>query len=202
MPKFDSLLQLASSWEKEFARNKQLHGDRIQCRRGCSDCCHHMFQITEVEAALVATGVNTLPQETRSAMKDRARLYIIEKEKLLAEQGVSDAWGSLPPPGLRLACPALVDGACQIYDYRPVICRKYGMPLYNPQKPDRIFACELNFKPGEEIDDPQLVQIQTQLYHDAVEVQADYDRQGSPRSPKAISVARALLEDFSSYPRE
>ena len=58
---------------------------------------------------------------------------------------------SLPPPGLRLACPALEDGACQIYENRPLMCRKYGMPLYNPQKPEQVFACELNFKPGEEI---------------------------------------------------
>jgi Fe-S-cluster containining protein len=133
-------------------------------------------------------------------MENRARRYLGEREKLLADRHVPDAWGSLPPPGLRLACPALENGECQIYDYRPVICRKYGMPLYNPQKPDRVFACELNFKPGEEIDDPQLVQIQTKLYEDAVAVQTDYNRQGGRRDSRPITVARAILEDFGAYP--
>ena len=73
------------------------------------------------------------------------------------------------------------------------------MPLYNPQKPDRVFACELNFKPGEEIDDPQLVQIQTRLYEDTVEVQTEYNRQGGRRDAKPITVARAILEDFEEY---
>jgi hypothetical protein len=52
------------------------------------------------------------------------------------------------------------------------------MPLYNPQKPDRVLACELNFRPGEEIVDSELVQIHTDLYNEAVEVQAEYNRQG------------------------
>lgn len=200
MPKFDSLLRLADSWEKEFARNKQLHGDRIQCRRGCTDCCHHLFQITEIEAALVSTGVKELPSEERLAMEGRARQYLMDREKLLVDRQIPNAWGSLPPPGLRLACPALENGACQIYEHRPLICRKYGIPLYNPQKPDRLFACELNFRPGEEIDDPQLVQIHTQLYHEAVEVQSEYNCNGGRRDSKPINVARAILEDFTDYP--
>ena len=199
MPKFDSLKRLASDWEAEFARNKQLHGARIQCRRGCTDCCHHLFQITELEAAFISTAVKNLPAEKRQSLESRARKYTEERVKLLFDRQVPDAWGSLPPPGLRLACPALEDGACQIYEYRPLICRKYGMPLYNPQKPDRVFACELNFKPGEEIVDSQLVQIHTGLYDQAVKVQAEYNRQGGRRDSKPINVARAILEGFEAY---
>jgi Fe-S-cluster containining protein len=98
-----------------------------------------------------------------------------------------------------MACPALEDGACQIYEHRPLICRKYGIPLYNPQKPDRVFACELNFQPGEEILDEQLVQIHTKLFNDATEVQAEYNRQGGRRDTKPINVARAILEDFEGH---
>lgn len=199
MPRFENLKRLASAWEAEFARSKQLHGTKIQCRRGCTDCCHHLFQITELEAAFISTAVKSLPPEKLQPMKQRTRQYVRDREKLLSDRQVPDAWGSLPPPGLRLACPALEDGACQIYDHRPLICRKYGMPLYNPQKPDQVFACELNFKPGEEIVDQPLVQIHTELYHNAVEVQAEYSRQGGRRDTKPINVARAILEDFEEY---
>jgi Fe-S-cluster containining protein len=199
MTKFNDLVRLASAWEDEFRRNQQLHGPKIQCRRGCTDCCHHLFQITELEAAYISQGVRLLPAEQRLAMENRAQLYAEDRQKLLRERQLPDAWGSLPPAGLRLACPALEGGACQIYDHRPLICRKYGMPLYNPQKPDRIFACELNFRPGEEIMDSQLVQIHTQLCQEAANVQGEYNRQGGKRDEKPITVARAILEDFEPY---
>ena len=79
MAKFDGLRRLADDWETEFARNKQLHGDKIHCRKGCSDCCHHLFQITEIEAAYISTGVKTLPNEKRQALQQRAR-NISQKE--------------------------------------------------------------------------------------------------------------------------
>jgi Fe-S-cluster containining protein len=128
MPKFTNLLRVASAWEAEFGRNQRLHGARINCWRGCTDCCHHLFQITELEAAFVSHAVKSLPSEKRRAMEGRAQEYIEAREKLLEERQVPDAWGSLPPPGLHLACPALLDGACQVYEHRPLICRKYGIP--------------------------------------------------------------------------
>jgi len=100
---------------------------------------------------------------------------------------------------MRLACPALEDSACQIYTHRPLVCRKYGIPLYHPQKPDRLFACELNFQPGEEIEDSQLVQIQTSIHDRWAEVQAEFNRRGGSQDPKPITVARAILEDFEPY---
>jgi Fe-S-cluster containining protein len=199
MTKFDSLLRIASAWEAEFARNQQLHGARIQCRRGCTDCCHHLFRISELEAAYISHAVKKMPGPKRVAMQERAQSYAQDRQKLLAQREVPDAWGSLPPAGLRLACPALENGACQIYEHRPLICRKYGMPLYNPQKPDQVFACELNFRPGEEIVDPQLVQIHTDITNAAAQVQADYNRRGGHRDEKPVTVARAILEDFESY---
>ncbi|MGH9403145.1 MAG: YkgJ family cysteine cluster protein [Terriglobia bacterium] len=199
MNEYDEFLLMAAGWEEEFTRSRKLHGAKIHCGKGCCDCCSQMFQITEVEAAYISSAVKKLPQNRQSELGARAREYLTQREKLLANRNVPDAWGALPPPGLRLPCPALEDGACSIYDHRPMICRKYGIPLYSPQKPDRIFACELNFQPGEEIIDSDLVQIHTKLYVRWAGVQADYNRRGGRRDPKPLTVARAILEDFESY---
>lgn len=199
MRDYSEYLRAAGGWEAEFARNRVRYGETIHCRNGCSDCCSQMFQITEVEAAYISAAVKTLPAGRRRELKTRARAYTVERQELLASRMTPDAWGALPPPGLRLPCPALVDGACSIYEHRPMICRKYGIPLYNPQKPGRIFACELNFKPGEEITDPDLVQIHTGLYNQWAAVQADYNQRGGRRDPKPLTVARAILEDFEPY---
>ncbi|MGH9345289.1 MAG: YkgJ family cysteine cluster protein [Terriglobia bacterium] len=199
MGAYDEYLRVAGEWNAEFARSRELHGDKIHCGKGCCDCCSQMFQITEVEAAYISSAIKKLPQSRQSELRARAREYLTQREKLLASRNVPDAWGSLPPPGLRLPCPALEGGACSIYDHRPMICRKYGIPLYSPQKPDRIFACELNFKPGEEIMDSDLVQIHAKLYDRWAGVQAGYNEQGGRRDPKPLTVARAILEDFEPY---
>ncbi|MGH9359881.1 MAG: YkgJ family cysteine cluster protein [Terriglobia bacterium] len=203
MRDYAEYLRVAAEWEAEFARSRALHGEKIHCRKGCTDCCSQMFQITEVEAAYISSAIKRLPEPRRLELKARAREYLKRHEALLASRNVNEAWGTLPPPGLRLPCPALEDGACSIYEDRPMICHKYGIPLYNPQKPDRIFACELNFKPGEEITDPDLIQIHTGLHNRWAAVQADYNQRGGRRDSKSLTVARAMLEDFEPYlPKE
>jgi Fe-S-cluster containining protein len=189
-------LEIAAEWESEFARNKKEYGERIHCRRGCTDCCSQMFQITEIEAAYISQAVKRFPPDERENLRERARQYEAQRQRILTNRNLPDAWGSLPPPGLRLACPALEDGACRIYEYRPLICRKYGIPLYNPRKPNQLFACELNFSPGEELEVTELVQIQTGIQERWGEVQAEYNKRGGRRDPEPITVARAILEDF------
>ncbi|MBV6432165.1 MAG: hypothetical protein IANPNBLG_02301 [Bryobacteraceae bacterium] len=190
-------LTICRDFEHEFDRNRRLYGARIQCRRGCSDCCHQLFQITEIEAAWISHGIRLLAPELRARLTEKARTYIEDRRLLVSRGGEPEAWGSLPAPGARLACPALEDGACSIYEYRPLICRKFGIPLYNPDKPGRVFACELNFRNGDAIDDPHLVRIQSAIHGKWRQVQAGYNEAGGYRDPSPITVARAILEDFS-----
>jgi Fe-S-cluster containining protein len=199
MATYDDYLKTAAEWEEEFARNRRIHGTKLQCRKGCTDCCHHMFQITELEAAYISRMVKRLPPGEQERLKQRARQYLQERELLLADREVPDAWGGLPPPGMRLACPALEEGACRVYAHRPLICRKYGIPLFNPRRPDRLHACELNFRPGEEIEATELIEIQTGIHDRWLGVQAEYNRCGDRRDPKPLNVARAILEDFETY---
>lgn len=183
--------------DREFARNRALHGARIQCRAGCSDCCHQLFQITEIEAAAISRAVRAMPEADRTALRRRAVPYADERARLVSAIGEPEAWGELPPPGTRLACPALEDGVCRIYEHRPLICRKFGIPLWNPDRPGRVYACELNFREGEEIEDSGLIRIQTGIHERWKNAQRDYSAAGGFRDPRPITVARAILEDFS-----
>jgi Fe-S-cluster containining protein len=184
--------------DAEFERNRRLHGDRIHCRAGCSDCCHQLFQITEMEAAAISAGVAKMPAETRERLRDRAAAYLDRRRALVAGIGEQEAWGQLPPPGARLPCPALDDGACALYEHRPLICRKYGIPLWNPDRPGRVYACSLNFGDGDEIVDPDLITIQTGIHTRWKQAQALYNQRGGLRDPHPITVARAIVEDFSA----
>jgi hypothetical protein len=67
------------------------------------------------------------------------------------------------------------------------------MPLYNPDKPERIFACELNFKDGEEIDDPALIPAQTGIHEAWKSLQAEFNESSPARHNGTLTVAHAIL---------
>jgi hypothetical protein len=167
---------IVAAIDAEFARNRALHGDRIRCGPGCTDCCHHVFAITELEAAEVARGVAALPDELRAQVQTRALDYL---ERRLV-------------PGDRFPCPALEAGRCSVYEYRPLMCHKFGMPLFNPDRPGRIFACELNFAGGDEIHDPHLIQIQTGIHHAWTRLKSESAATNGTTS-EPLSVAHAIL---------
>jgi Fe-S-cluster containining protein len=146
--------------QSEFDRNLQKYGDKIQCRRGCSQCCSQIFNITLIDAYIIAEHVRTLPSERQNILKKKAREYIdIRSRTAFGEQSEDEF--SLKP---RIACPALgVEGECTIYEARPVICRRFGIPIYDYKNPDKVYACELNFENGEEIDDKELIPNQTAI---------------------------------------
>jgi Fe-S-cluster containining protein len=196
MHTIDSYMKICSAVEQEFSRNRTIYGRQIQCRAGCSDCCKQLFQITEIEAAWISYGVRMMDEEKQARLVNRAGPYLEERKRMVTAKGEPEAWGSLPPVGTRLACPALEDGVCQIYEFRPLICRKFGIPLYNPDKPGQVFACELNFRAGDAIEDNELVQIQTDIHDSWKQVQSSYNASGGYRDAKPITVARAIREDF------
>ncbi len=183
--------------DREFARNREKYGDKIRCGPGCADCCSQLFQITEVEAADVSRGVRLMDAEAQRRLRERADPYLVARRKMVTAKGEPEAWGSLPPAGTRLPCPALEDGVCSIYEFRPLICRKFGMPLYNPAKPERVFACELNFTDGDEIIDVHLMEIQSAIHEEFKAINADYSDAGGRMEEEPLTVARAILEDFS-----
>ena len=153
-------IQIVGLVEAEFARNKARFGSRMQCRLGCTDCCHHLFDVDTLEARRIALHMATLPVEEQEELRARALLYRQQRKTL---------------QGRRLACAALnPDGACAIYTARPLVCRKFGMPIYDPRQPGQLKACELNFQPGEEIDSEGIVERQTEIHQRWEVLKAQY----------------------------
>jgi Fe-S-cluster containining protein len=179
--------------DAEFQRVYQTFAERMQCRRGCSMCCSQMFSISFVEAAYIAKAVRERPEAERERLRAAARDYVIEAKKLLGDgddQEIDEA--ITPRPGLRLACPALNGDACSIYEARPIICRKWGIPIFNPAQPANLQACELNFKPGEEVDIEGLIEPQVALLEEWVELK-DLARHRLSYSRTTATVAEAIL---------
>lgn len=114
-------------------------GRSVSCGKGCSVCCHHLVMMGEAEALLLCETLARLPEPRRSAVtrRFRAGLARLEEAGLLPEfirvfriqAPVGPEVGRLQEAywRLRIPCPFLEDGACGIYQERPLICRQYAV---------------------------------------------------------------------------
>ena len=175
----------------------------MQCRRGCSSCCSQLFSISAIEAAYISKAVKELDTESRELMRRKALAYLeeltgtpmdqtqsIEDHSRVIEEALNRLVGRYHIP-----CPALKDDACTIYSHRPIMARKFGIPLWNPKKPNVLQACELNFKEGEAIEAEGLVEPQILLEYQWLEFRINTDEQLN--LPKLVAtVASAIVFDY------
>jgi Fe-S-cluster containining protein len=118
----------------------QRYQEHIACHRGCSDCCHQTFRVSDIEGAWLREGLHEAAQAVRDDIVARARVY---------------------RPDERMGCPVLDrEGSCRLYSHRPRICRKYGIPLWHPDRPDEVRTCALNFRNVIDLDAALVVEPQ------------------------------------------
>lgn len=99
----------------------------MQCRSGCSRCCHQRFGVFEVEAHRLRTALARLAR-TDPQLRERVR-----------EQA--------DDPAVTHHCALLVDDRCTVYEERPMICRTHGLPtlVRNEGGGTSLQGCPLNF---------------------------------------------------------
>ena len=127
----------------------------IGCRPGCSECCHQSFKVSELEGALLREGLAAAAPTVRAEIEARAAGY---------------------DSGRGEACPALADdGTCQVYEHRPRICRKYGIPLWSPERPHELNTCRLNFRGVADLDAELIVEPQAAWAEDWIGLRAELE---------------------------
>ncbi len=110
----------------------------VICEQGCSDCCHALFDLSLVEAMYLNKkfletcqhGRKRSDVQSRAADLDRKLVrmkrdfYKLSKDGKSAEDIMHDA------ALVRVPCPLLdEENSCILYEYRPITCRLYGIPL-------------------------------------------------------------------------
>jgi Fe-S-cluster containining protein len=130
-------------------------GSHLTCRLGCAECCIGVFDITALDAARLTRGMATLHRSDpgRTArLVERAR---VQWELLAPEFPGDRRSGGLADDEARraelfasradLPCPALdpETGACELYAWRPLTCRTFGLPVRFGA--ESVPPCRLNF---------------------------------------------------------
>lgn len=134
-------------------------GPHLACRPGCSQCCVGVFPISMQDATRLRDGLE------RATETDPARA-----ERILARAAASLARLEPEFPGERSTgilnedyetsaqfeefgddepCPVLdpSTGTCDLYAFRPIVCRTFGPPMRTPGAGEEInlATCELCF---------------------------------------------------------
>lgn len=109
----------------------------VTCCKGCSDCCHAVFDLSLVEAMRInQVFLKTFPYgPERSAIVERASEIDRKLTKAKRELYQAEKNGEKPEEimrnaaKLRMPCPLLnADNECILYEARPITCRLYGVP--------------------------------------------------------------------------
>jgi Fe-S-cluster containining protein len=124
--------------------------EHIQCRPGCGECCHQSFRVSDLEGELLREGLAAMPAAERDEVLVRARAYVADQ---------------------RMPCPLLsAEASCSVYEHRPRICRKYGIPLWHPDRPHEVRTCTLNFRGVHDIDTEAILEPQAEWARDWIRV--------------------------------
>lgn len=117
----------------------------LQCGRGCSLCCHGLFEISAADVDLVTDGLASLSSSRRKAIIRKAQDVIANNPHPDLRECSSEEKAAFYTRTSSVACPALTEGGeCQIYESRPLVCRTFGLPLRNGEE-FMSEVCELNF---------------------------------------------------------
>lgn len=130
-----SMFDRADRW---FVRAKSALLGNIPCGRGCCRCCIGPFAITLLDVEELRQGLQTLPAAQRAGIEERASRQVATIEASYPRLGadpILDSWpddrvDQLVARFADMPCPALQDdGACGLYEFRPVTCRTMGIPI-------------------------------------------------------------------------
>ncbi|MFZ2921676.1 MAG: YkgJ family cysteine cluster protein, partial [Desulfosalsimonadaceae bacterium] len=135
-PYFKKYEAVVGKVESVFQKMKEDFPQEVTCKQGCSDCCHALFDLTLIEALYVNHYFNRQfsgskkDQLIEKANKADRQIYKIKKTAYkLTQEGKDEAAVIEEISHMRIRCPLLGDDdLCELYDYRPIACRVYGIP--------------------------------------------------------------------------
>ncbi len=131
---FEEYLDLADRADQAFAQVKGQYPDLVVCKQGCNDCCFAIFEMNPVEAVYLARMFSTgLLRKQKREIARKARKIAVKldelRRKLNAIENESGAQARMIALSKeRLECPLHSEGACVLYERRPITCRTYGIP--------------------------------------------------------------------------
>lgn len=134
---FSAYMELSLRADDLFEKVAGQFPAEVACSRGCSDCCHAMFDLSLVEAMALNRALSkkySFGAERSFILEaaseaDRKAVRLKRGYYQQAKQGATDAELMALASRDKIRCPLLgTDDSCLLYDHRPITCRLYGIP--------------------------------------------------------------------------
>ncbi|MDY7001691.1 MAG: YkgJ family cysteine cluster protein [Thermodesulfobacteriota bacterium] len=193
---------LAAEADVVFERVRELHGDLVRCSTGCSDCCFALFDLSLVEAMYLNHRFNREYEgEERSRILDKAdrserHYYKIKRKAAKAiQEGVRDSEILESLAKERIRCPLLNEkDLCDLYEYRPITCRLYGIPLEIGGKAQS--CSNSGFKEGASYPTVRMERIQDRLVELSRELISGLETRHVKMADMLVPVGMALMNVY------
>ena len=135
-PYFKKYEEISSTADELFLRIQKDFPDGVKCEIKCEDCCHALFDLTLIEAIYINhqfykkfKGKEREQLLEKSNRADRKIYQIKKKAYQDKESGKNEVDILMEMAAERVRCPLLNgEGMCDLYEYRPITCRLYGLP--------------------------------------------------------------------------
>lgn len=199
---FEKYERLVADVDRIFEAVKAQCSEEVKCEKGCSDCCHALFDLSLIEAMYLNHKFNEKMEGLeRQAVLDRAEEAERKQHKLVRktfkkkEEGRSTQEVLDELAAMRLRCPLLTDEhTCELYDVRPITCRLYGIPMaFDGQ----TRTCgSTGFKEGEPYPTVHLEKIQDRLVEISAELTAHIQSKYSGLPTLHVPVSVALMNRY------
>jgi Fe-S-cluster containining protein len=199
--KYETLLKLA---DDTFDRVKAEFPACVRCKIACSDCCHALFDLSLIEALYINHHFNRMIEgeakesRLRVANEIDRKIYKLKRDAYKELESGKDETEILTKMAEhRVRCPLLNDDeSCELYEYRPITCRIYGIPTSIGEK---SHTCGITgFEEGKSYPTVKIDVLQKKLYDISAEFVASIRSRYTRMAEMLVPLSMALLTEYNA----
>ncbi len=197
--KYEALVEKA---DLAFKRVREIYADCVKCKEKCADCCYALFDLTLIEALYLNHKLNKKVKGSEKvellekANRADRRIHKLKRQAFKdLQDGKSEAEILAKMAMERVRCPLLNEKQlCELYDYRPLTCRFYGIPTAIG---GQGHTCGLSgFKKGERYPTVNLDAVHSQLQQISAELIRDIKSRNVRLADLLVPLSMALITDY------
>ena len=201
-PYFIKYQTIVKQADELFARVQKEHPECVKCTVKCSDCCNALFDLTLIEAIYInyqfnkfIKGKGKIKLVEKANRADR-KTHMIKKQAYKSKKaGKIETEILMDIAAERVRCPLLNDDEmCNLYEYRPITCRLYGIPT---SIGGRSHTCgKSGFVEGKPYPAVNMDVIQKKLYDISYEFVREIKTKYAKMADMLVPLSMAILTDF------
>ncbi len=199
--KYEALLKLA---DDTFEKIKAEFPDCVTCKITCADCCHALFDLSLIEALYINHHFNRMfsgdAKEKRLQVANEIdrKVYKLKRDAYKAlEAGKDETDILMEMAEHRVRCPLLNnEDSCELYEYRPITCRIYGIPTSIGGK---SHTCGITgFEEGKSYPTVAIDVLQKKLYDISAEFVESIRSRYTRMAEMLVPLSMALLTEYNA----